>query len=163
MSICASICTPLNRIGKYSHNINTWCLAGTHSSSQTGIYTRDRVSAAAAAMNLEPSRFRGVCQVDRFPGRKLQPDNETNYSYAACLFPALWAMRRGSSGSSVPPVVLDHVGQLDDEFALLVLLTTFEGMLLMERRRGRERERKTETVKRMRMWSPPSQDLLIQK
>lgn len=57
------------------------------------------------------------------------------------------ARGEGSSGSSVPPVVLDHVGQLDDEFALLVLLTAFEGMLLMERRRGRERG-KTETVKR---------------
>lgn len=149
MSICASVCTHLNRIGKYSLNINTWCLAGTHSSSQTRIYiyTRDGGS-AAAAMNLAPSRFRGVCQVDRFPARKLQPDNETNFSYAACLFPALWAMRRGSSGSSVPPVVLDHVGQLDDEFALLVLLTTFEGMLLMERRRGREREKQKRSRER---------------
>lgn len=70
------------------------------------IYTQDMGS--AAAMNLEPSRFRGVCQVERFPGRKLQPDNETNYSYAARLFPALWAV--GSPGLSVPPVVLDHVG-----------------------------------------------------
>lgn len=32
--------------------------------------------------------------------------------------------------SSVPPVVLDHVGQLDDKFALLVLLTALEGMLI---------------------------------
>ncbi len=104
---------------------------------------------SAAAMNLAPSRFRGVCQVDRLPGRKLQPDNETNYSYAARLFPALWDM--GNPGCSVPPVVLDHVGQLDDEFALLVLLTAFEGMLLTERRRETN------------VWSPQSQDLLIRK
>lgn len=128
--------------------------------SNSYIFTREGVS--AAAMNLAPSRFRGACQVDRFPGRKLQPDNETNYSYTACLFPALWPVGRGSSGSSVPPVVLDHVGQLDDEFALLVLLTAFEGMLLMERRRGRERG-KTETVKRTSVWSPQSQDPVIQK
>ncbi len=102
---------------------------------------------SAAAMNLAPSRFRGACQVDRLPGRKLQPDNETNYSYAARLFPALWDM--GNPGCSVPPVVLDHVGQLDDEFALLVFLTAFEGMLLTERRRETN------------VWSPQSQDLLI--
>lgn len=75
---------------------------------------------------------------DRFPGRKLQPDNETNYSYPEHLpVGGPW----GGSGSSLPPVVLDHVGQLDDEFALLVLLTALEGMLLMERKPGTEEER----------------------
>ncbi len=115
----------------------------------------------AAAMNLAPSRFRGVCQVDRFPGRKLQPDNETNYSYAARLFPALWAV--GSPGFSVPPVVLDHVGQLDDEFALLVLLTAFEGMLLTERRRGREREKEKRMCGHLKVkicWSKNNGQLL---
>lgn len=38
--------------------------------------------------------------------------------------PALWP--------SVPAVVLDHVGQLDDELAFLVLLTALKGMFLPE-------------------------------
>lgn len=42
---------------------------------------------------------------------------------------------------SVPAVVLDHVGQLDDELALFILLTALKGMFLegvTEDRRDRE-------------------------
>lgn len=133
-----SACAPLNQLGKILHDTNTWCLAGTHSLSHSRIFIYIYIytgieGVCDAAMNLASSRFRGACQVDRFPGRNLQPDNETNYSSCFQHYGP-----RGSSGFSVPAVVLDHVGQLDDEFALLVLLTAFKGMLLMERRRGRE-------------------------
>lgn len=40
------------------------------------------------------------------------------------------------SSSSVPAVVLDHVGQLNNELALLVLLTALKGMLIFPAQRG---------------------------
>ena len=47
---------------------------------------------------------------------------------------------------SVPAVVLYHVGQLNDELALFVLLTALESVLLeRETERERERERETDT------------------
>lgn len=38
--------------------------------------------------------------------------------------------RQSAAGASLPPVVLDHVSQLDDELSLFVLLTALKRMLL---------------------------------
>lgn len=40
-------------------------------------------------------------------------------------------MRRDFSALVLPPVLLDHVSQLDDELALLVLLAGFVGLFVL--------------------------------
>lgn len=55
--------------------------------------------------------------------------------------PSLCCGRVPAARPSVPAVVLDHVGQLDDELALFILLTALKGMFLegvAEDRRDRE-------------------------
>lgn len=55
--------------------------------------------------------------------------------------PPLRCGRVPAARPSVPAVVLDHVGQLDDELALFILLTALKGMFLegvAEDRRDRE-------------------------
>ena len=44
--------------------------------------------------------------------------------------PPLHCGRVPAAHPSVPAVVLDHVGQLDDELALFILLTALKGMFL---------------------------------
>ena len=41
-----------------------------------------------------------------------------------------WGCVGGLSAPSLPPIVLDHVGQLNDVFTFLVLLAGLKGMLL---------------------------------
>lgn len=38
--------------------------------------------------------------------------------------------RQGAAAASLPPVVLDHVSQLDDELSLFVLLTALKRVFL---------------------------------